>query len=89
MAMKKLAVHLRSSRKARVVKHRIHLFSIFHAARPRRKKALSDFAKTYNKQEAAARAYLSGHHTMATIADYFNVHYATISRWVKAYEGTV
>ena len=86
MAMKKLSGHLRSSRNARVVKHRILPFAIFNAARPRRKKALTDFAKTYNKQEAAARAYLSGHHTMATIADYFNVHYATISRWVKGYE---
>jgi hypothetical protein len=26
---------------------------------------------------------------MATIANYFNVHYATISRWVKGYEGKI
>jgi hypothetical protein len=50
------------------------------AERRAEKRALTDFAKTYNKQEATARAYLSGHHTMSTIADYFNVHYATISR---------
>jgi hypothetical protein len=53
------------------------------------KKALTDFAKTYNQQEDAALAYLLGHHTMATIVDYFNVHYATISRWVKGNEAEV
>lgn len=47
---------------------------------------LSAFSKSYEKTEAAARAYLSGHHTMAAIAEHFDVHYATVSRWVKAYE---
>ncbi len=65
------------------------LIEVLKAQHRAGKKALKDFAKTYNKQEVAARAYLSGHHTMATIADYFNVHYATISRWVKEYEGKV
>lgn len=48
---------------------------------------LAAFSKSYEAAEAAARAYLSGHHTMAAIAKHFNVHYATVSRWVKAYEG--
>ena len=59
------------------------------AQRRAEKRALTDFAKTYNKQEAAARAYPSGHHTMATIADYFNVHYTIISQWVKGYKDKV
>ena len=68
--------------------HTEFIFSQFSTQRAQAaKKALTDFAKTYNKQEAAACSYLSGHHTMATQADYFNVHYATISRWVKGYEG--
>ena len=65
------------------------LIEVPKAQRRAEKKALTDFAKTYNKQEAAACSYLSGHHTMATQADYFNVHYATISRWVKGYEKKV
>jgi transposase len=33
-----------------------------------------------------ARAYLSGQHTMASIAEHFGVHYSTVSRMVKHYE---
>lgn len=65
------------------------LIEVPKAQRRAEKRLLTDFAKTYNKQGADAHTYLSGHHTMATTADYFNVHYATISRWVKGYEGKV
>ncbi len=47
------------------------LIEVPKAQRRAEKRALADLAKTYNKQEAAARSYLPGHHTMATIADYF------------------
>lgn len=48
--------------------------------------ALSDFAAAYPRDEAMARAYLSGQHTMAEIARYLEVHYATVSRAVKRFE---
>lgn len=51
-------------------------------------RALSDFADAHTRNEAIALAYLSGHHTMAAIADHFNVHYTTVSRLVKVYEET-
>ena len=47
---------------------------------------LSAFSKSYEKTKAASRAYLSGQHTMAAIAKHFNLHYASVSRWVKTYE---
>ena len=47
---------------------------------------LSAFSKSYEKTEATARAYLSAQHTMAAIAKHFNLHYASVSRWVKTYE---
>jgi putative transposase len=49
-------------------------------------RALADYAQAYQRDEAIAIAYLSGQHTMAAIADYFGVHYTTVSRLVKAYE---
>lgn len=48
--------------------------------------ALSDFERRYERNEAIARAYLSGQHTMAAIAQHFGVHYTTVSRLVRAYE---
>jgi putative transposase len=33
-----------------------------------------------------AQAYLSGDYSMKAIAEVFGVHYATVSRVVKAYE---
>lgn len=47
---------------------------------------LDGFAQLYPRNEAMARAYLSGQHTLAEIARYFGVHYATVSRAVRAYE---
>ncbi|MEK6593579.1 MAG: transposase [Pseudomonadota bacterium] len=49
-------------------------------------RALSDFASEHPRNDAIALAYLSGRHTMAAIAEYFGVHYTTVSRLVKAYE---
>lgn len=51
--------------------------------------ALNDFARQYPRDEAMARAYLSGQHTMLAIAAYFRVHYSTVSRAVKAYENPI
>ena len=48
---------------------------------------LSDFEKRYERDEAMARAYLSGQYAMVEIARYFGVHYATVSRAVKSFEG--
>ncbi|MDJ0806573.1 MAG: transposase [Gammaproteobacteria bacterium] len=39
-------------------------------------------------KEAMAEAYLTGDYSMKEIADFFGVHYATVSRAVKAYEST-
>lgn len=50
------------------------------------KRALSDFARAHERDEAIALAYLSGEHTMAAIAEHFGVHYTTVSRLVKVYE---
>ena len=49
-------------------------------------RALSDYAKAHERDEAIALAYLSGQHTMAKIAEHFGVHYTTVSRLVKVYE---
>lgn len=63
------------------------LSQIPRAQRRASTRALSAYARAYERNEAAARAYLSGHHTMAAIAEHFQVHYATVSRWVKVHEG--
>jgi putative transposase len=47
---------------------------------------LADFEQCYPRNEAMARAYSSGQHTMLGIAEHFGVHYSTVSRAVKAYE---
>ena len=39
-----------------------------------------------DKKEAVARAFLDGHHTMKEIGVFFNIHYSTVSRWVKRFE---
>lgn len=51
--------------------------------------ALTDFERCYPRNEAMARAYLSGQHTMLAIAAHFGVHYSTVSRVVKAYENPI
>ena len=50
-------------------------------------KPLDDFARRYPaRREAMARAYQTGAYTMQEIADYFGVHYATVSRAVRQLE---
>ena len=39
-----------------------------------------------NKDEAMARAYLSGAYTMAEIGKFFGMHYMTVSRAVRKFE---
>ena len=49
--------------------------------------SLTDYQKKYlQRNEAMARAYLSGAYTMAEIGEHFKVHYMTVSRAVKRYE---
>jgi putative transposase len=48
---------------------------------------LSNYQKSYDQRdEAMAKAYLSGAYTMAEIGRHFKVHYMTVSRAVKKYE---
>ena len=49
-------------------------------------KILADFGQRFDRNEAMARAYLSGRFTMAAIAAHFGVHYTTVSRLVREYE---
>ena len=49
-------------------------------------RSLMFFEETYvPRDEAMARAYLTGAYSMKKMGDYFNVHYVTISRAVKKY----
>ncbi|MCP4406989.1 MAG: transposase [Gammaproteobacteria bacterium] len=43
--------------------------------------------RSRNRDEAMAKAYLSGAYTMAEIGCHFGVHYMTVSRAVKKFEG--
>lgn len=49
---------------------------------------LAYFEASYPRNEAMARSYLSGQHTMVAIAKHFGVHYSTVSRAVKELEKT-
>ena len=50
-------------------------------------RTLNYFAETHSsRDEAMARAYLTGAYSMKEIGDHFNVHYVTVSRAVKKYE---
>lgn len=49
---------------------------------------LANYEKRYaDRNEAMAQAYHSGAYTMAAIAEHFGVHYMTVSRAVRAFEG--
>lgn len=48
--------------------------------------SLVDFARLYPRNEAMARAYLSGQYSQAEVARHFGVHYTTVCRLVKAFE---
>lgn len=47
---------------------------------------LAGYGIRYQRDEAMARAYLSGAYTMKEIADFFHVHYMTVSRAVQKHE---
>ena len=49
-------------------------------------RALSDFAREHERDEAIALAYLSGQHKMVAIAEHFGVHCTTVSRLMKVCE---
>jgi hypothetical protein len=49
-------------------------------------KPLSDYTRFSHRHEGMAQAYFSGDYTMRQIADAFGVHYATVSRAVRARE---
>ena len=48
---------------------------------------LETYAGDPDRRRGMARAYLSGDYTMKAIAEHFGVHYATVSRAVRRYEG--
>jgi REP-associated tyrosine transposase len=51
---------------------------------------LTDFAAAaQSREEAMARAYLSGGYSQIVIARYFEVHYSTVSRAVRRFEKTL
>lgn len=51
--------------------------------------SLEDYQQRYpTRDEAMARAYGSGAYTMAEIGQHFGVHYMTVSRAVRKFEGT-
>ena len=49
-------------------------------------KTLADFEQRFDRNEAMARAYLSGQFTLAVVAAHFGVHFTTVSRLVREYE---
>ena len=70
------------------IEKKVTLDEIPRAQRRAITQPLADFEQRYNRNEAMARAYLSGRHTMAAIAKHFGIHYATVSRAVNAYQDT-
>jgi hypothetical protein len=49
--------------------------------------SLEDYrAKLHDRDEALAKAYLSGRYTMKEIGEHFGVHYVTVSRALKKIE---
>ena len=48
---------------------------------------IGDYEKSSDSREVAiSSAYLSGDYTLKQLADYFSIHYSTVSRIVKEYE---
>ena len=68
------------------IEKRPSLDEIPRAQRRMLTQSLADFEQRYDRNEAMARAYMSGQHTMAAIAEHFGVHYSTVSRVVASYE---
>ena len=64
------------------------LIEVPHAQRRAVAKPLAHYAARHPEPKTAmAEAYRSGHYSMKAIADYFGVHYATVSRAVRDREG--
>jgi len=75
------------SRMQRRISKESRLGEIPTAQKRPKAKPLSDFAKRHkDSKKAMTSAYESGCYTMKEIADYFNVHYATVSRAVRLAE---
>ena len=72
-----------------LIEHKPTLDEIPRAQRRIITQPLSEFEQRYPRNEAMARAYLSGQHSMAVIARHFEVHYTTVSRAVSSYEDRV
>ena len=70
------------------IEEKLALDEIPRAQRRMLTQPLADFEQRYDRNEAMARAYLSGQHTMAAIAQHFGVHYSSVSRAVHGYENT-
>lgn len=76
-----------SRQQARLERER-DLTEIPRAQRRAPAKPLSAYAKSHaDPHTAMAAAYRSGHYTLADIANYFDVHYSTVSRAVRTAEG--
>ena len=69
------------------IKKRPSLDEIPRAQRRMLTQPLTEFEQRYDRTVAIARAYMSGQHTMAAIAEHFGVHYSTVSRAVASHEG--
>ncbi len=48
--------------------------------------SLTNYEQRHDRDEAMARAYLSGRHALAAIARHFSVHSTAVSRAVSGYE---
>jgi putative transposase len=70
----------------REIEKKPNLIEIPRAQRRALARELADYASAHERDEAIALAFLSGRHTMAAVADYFDVHLTTVSRLVKKYE---
>jgi len=68
------------------IEKRPSLVEIPRAQRRMLTQSLTEYEQRYDRNEAMARAYMSGQHTMAAIAEHFGVHYSTVSRMVASYE---
>jgi putative transposase len=51
-------------------------------------KPLAFYQSRYDARKGMALAYLRGDYSMKAIAEFFGVHYSTVSRAVKGYEGS-
>lgn len=69
-----------------LIENQLPLDEIPRAQRRALTQPLSQFKERYPRDEAMARAYLSGQHSMASIAQHFGVHYSTVSRAVRSHE---